>query len=186
MKGEEGTLKSASPKLSITYVRNPITRSTLAKQVKETLTHFQKGKGLLQETKTNLQEAKTVLQDTLLKLQEAQKLESKVGEQQEAKEEDQKMKEPNPQPNLDSYYQFIEGGKVIPQKFAIPFFFELEKERAWTHRRMHITKSKGVEDIGHMEEKLKEMGKELSGLRGREAIMRNQLEIENAWLRGQL
>jgi len=51
---------------------------------------------------------------------------------------------------------------------------------------MQITKSKGVEDNGHMEEKLKEMGRELSGLRDREAIMRNQLETENAWLRGQL
>lgn len=50
---------------------------------------------------------------------------------------------------------------------------------------MHITKSKGVEDIGLMEEKLKEMGKDLSGLREREVIMRIQLERENAWLRGQ-
>jgi len=30
-----------------------------------------------------------------------------------------------------------------------------------------------------MEEKLKEMGRELSGLRDREVIMRNKLEIEN-------
>ena len=37
-----------------------------------------------------------------------------------------------------------------------------------------------------MEENLKEMGKELSGLRDREAIMRDQLERENSWLRGQL
>jgi len=43
-----------------------------------------------------------------------------------------------------------------------------------------------VEDIGHMEEKLKEVGIELSSLRDREAIMRNQLEIENAWSKGQL
>jgi len=51
---------------------------------------------------------------------------------------------------------------------------------------MQITKSKGVEDIGHMEEKLKEMGIELSSLRDREAMVKNQLETENAWLRGQL
>lgn len=49
---------------------------------------------------------------------------------------------------------------------------------------MQIAKLKGVEEIGHMEDKFKEMGIELSGLRDREAIMRNQLEIENAWLRG--
>jgi len=51
---------------------------------------------------------------------------------------------------------------------------------------MQIAKSKRVEDNGHMEEKLKEMGKELSGLRDKEAIMRDQLERENAWLREQL
>jgi len=51
---------------------------------------------------------------------------------------------------------------------------------------MQIPKSKGVEDIEHMEEKLKEMGRELSGLRDREAIMRNQLETKNAWLWGEL
>lgn len=30
------------------------------------------------------------------------------------------------------------------------------------------------------------MGRELSGLRDREAIMRNQLETKNAWLRGHM
>jgi len=93
--------------------------------------------------------------------------------QQETKEEDPKLKKPSPQPKLDSYYSFIEGGRVIPQKFTIPLFFELEKERARIHRWMQIAKSKWVEDIGHMEEKLKEMGKELCSLRDREAILRN-------------
>jgi len=37
-----------------------------------------------------------------------------------------------------------------------------------------------------MEDNLKEMGRKLSGFRDREAIMRNQLETEKAWLRGQL
>lgn len=87
---------------------------------------------------------------------------------QETKKEDPKLREPSPQPNLDSYYNFIEGGRVIPHKFSIPLFFELEKEREITHRWMQITKSKGVEDIGHMEEKVKDMGKELSSLRDRE------------------
>jgi len=104
--------------------------------------------------------------------------------QQEPKKEDLELREPSPQPNLDSYYRFIEGGRVIPQKVSIPLFFELEKERAITHRWMQITKSKGVDDIGHMEEKLKEMGRELSSLRDREAIMKTQLEAENSWLKG--
>lgn len=51
---------------------------------------------------------------------------------------------------------------------------------------MKIVKSKGVDDIGHMEEKLKDMGNELSSLRDRDTIMKNQLETENAWLKGQL
>jgi len=51
---------------------------------------------------------------------------------------------------------------------------------------MQISKSNGVKDIGHMEDKLKEMGRELSSLRDREAIMKTQLEAKNAWLKGQL
>jgi len=39
---------------------------------------------------------------------------------------------------------------AIPQKFSIPLFLELEKERVRTHQWMQITKSKGVEDIEHM------------------------------------
>ena len=95
--------KMPSPKSPITYVRRPMTRSTSSK-----------GKAILQDTQQNLQEEKTVLQDTLLNLQEAQKLERKIGEQRETKEEDPETKEPSPQPNLDSYYRFIEGGRVIP------------------------------------------------------------------------
>jgi len=49
---------------------------------------------------------------------------------------------------------------------------------------MKISKSKGVEDVGHMEEKLKEMGRELSNIRDKEAMMKVQLEVDNAWLRG--
>ena len=114
--------KMPSPKSPIIYVRRSSMRSTSLQ-----------GKAILQDPQQNLQEAKLVLQYTLQKLQETQKLEGKVGEQQETKEEDPKTKEPSPQPNLDSYYQFIEGGRVIPQKFAIPLFFKLEKERARTH-----------------------------------------------------
>lgn len=44
---------------------------------------------------------------------------------------------------------------------------------------MQISKSKGVEDIGHMEEKLREMVRELSALRNKEAITRSHLENEN-------
>lgn len=40
---------------------------------------------------------------------------------------------------------------------------------------MQIAKSNNVEDVGLMEEKVTEMGKELSDLRLRESIMRKQL-----------
>jgi len=88
--------------------------------------------------------------------------------------------------SFDSYYRILEGGKIIQQKFAIPLFFELEKERVRTHRWMQIAKSKGVEDIGHMENKLREMGRDLSALRDKEAITRIHLENENEILRRQL
>lgn len=35
---------------------------------------------------------------------------------------------------------------------------------------MKISKSKEVDDIGHLEEKVKEMGKELSSIRNRESM----------------
>jgi len=49
---------------------------------------------------------------------------------------------------------------------------------------VQISKTKGVKDIGHMEEKLREICRELSTLRDREVIMKNQLEAENEWLKG--
>lgn len=51
---------------------------------------------------------------------------------------------------------------------------------------MKIAKSKGVEDVGHMENKLREMGRELSDVRHREAMARSQLQTENELLRRQL
>jgi len=43
-----------------------------------------------------------------------------------------------------------------------------------------------VEDVGHMEEKLQEMGRELSSIRDRETMMKSQLVAENTWLRKKL
>jgi len=73
MKGEEGTSKKASPKSPITYVRRPVTNSTLAKKTKETLTPFQKGKNLLQETQRVLQETLSALHETQKKQREGKK-----------------------------------------------------------------------------------------------------------------
>lgn len=74
---------------------------------------------------------------------------------------------------------------MIPQKFAVPPFFELEAERRRTHRWTQIAKSKKVEYVGLMEEKVLEMGKELSEL-SEESTMREQLHAESRWLRKKL
>jgi len=69
----------------------------------------------------------------------------------------------------------LEDGKIIPQKFVVPLFFELEKERVRTHTWIQIAKSKGVEDIGHMEDKLRELRGELAMVRHIESSKRAQL-----------
>ena len=48
---------------------------------------------------------------------------------------------------------------------------------------MKIAKSKSVEDVGHMEENLLDMGRELSEIRYRERVMKYQLEAEDTWMR---
>ena len=63
--------------------------------------------------------------------------------------------EPSPQPNLGSYYNFLEAGRIIPQKFTVPLFLALEEEWVRTHTWMRIAKSKGVADIGPLEENLR-------------------------------
>ena len=55
-------------------------------------------------------------------------------EQQKGKEKAIEPQEPDPHPSLASYYHLLEGGRIIPQTFAIPLFFELEKEMIRTHR----------------------------------------------------
>jgi len=77
----------------------------------------------------------------------------------------EKIVEPSPQPSLGSYYNFLEARKIIPQKFTVPLFLALEEERVRTHTWMKIAKSKGMADIGPLEEKLKEARRELAMVR---------------------
>jgi len=51
----------------------------------------------------------------------------------------------------------------------------LEQERVRTHTWMKIAKSKGVADIGHMEEQLKELRRELAMVRHTKSSKRAQL-----------
>ena len=76
------------------------------------------------------------------RLKENEKLEKMIEGQPQGKEEATKTQELDPQPSLGSYYNLLEGGRIIPQKLSIPLFFELEKERIRSHRWMQITKSR--------------------------------------------
>ena len=85
------------------------------------------------DTKTSLQDAETILQDTLARLKETEELEEKVAKSSQEEEKTENIVEPSTQPSLGSYYNLLEAGKIIPQKFAVPLFFALEEERVRTH-----------------------------------------------------
>lgn len=168
------TKEESLSKISITYERGSPKTSTWKEMIK------------LMDSKAVLQEAQTSLQETLTKLKETEKLEKKAQEHSQEEGKAKEIPQPRPQPNLGSYYNLLEGGKIIPQKFAVPLFFELEKETVRTHTWMQIEKSKGVEDIGHMENKLREMSRELRMVRHTKSIRRAQLQEENELLKNQL
>jgi len=113
---------------------------------------------------TPLQDAEAVLQETLARLKETEKMEGEAPSsppredevEPPREEEKEPIPEPTPQPSLSSYYNFLEAGKIIPQKFPVPLFFALEEERVRTHTWMKIAKSKGMADIGPLEEQFKE------------------------------
>ena len=65
----------------------------------------------------------------------------------------------------------------------------MENKRGCTHQWMQISKSRNVEDVGIMEEKLTEMGRDLADIRLREEMLREQLQeaqAQNVRLNGQL
>ena len=135
------------------------------------------------DSKTALQEADTSLQETLANLKETEKLEEKVAKQSQGEEKTEEILELSPQPGLGSYYNLLEAENIIPQKFTMPLFFSLEQERVSTHTWMRIAKSKGVADIGHLEEQLKESRKELAMVRHMESSQRAKLQEENELLK---
>jgi len=98
----------------------------------------------------------------LAKLKETERMEGEAATSPQREEEVEHIMEPSPQPSLSSYYNFLEAGKIIPQKFTVPLFFALEEERVRTHTWMRIAKSKGVAGIGPLEEQLKEARRELA------------------------
>ena len=143
---------------------------------------------------TPLPDAEAVLQETLARLKETEKMEGEAPSSplREDKveplreEEKENIPEPTPQPSLSSYYNFLGAGKIIPQKFTVPLFFALEEERVRTHTWMKIAKSKGVADIGPLEEQLKEAREELAMAKHVANCQRVSLQEENEKLKLQL
>ena len=163
--------KESPSKISITYERGSPKTSTWRVRIR------------MMDSKIALQEAETSLLETLAKLKETEKLEKKAAKSSQGEEKTEEILEPSPQPSLGSYYNLLEGGKIIPQKFVVPLFFALEQERTRTHTWMKIPKSKGIEDIVHMEEKLEELRGELAMVRHIESCKRAQMQEENELLR---
>lgn len=95
--------KEESPsKISITYERGSPKTSTWKERIK------------VIDSKVVLQQAQTSLQETLAKLKETEQLEEKAAEQSQEEGKAKEIPEPSSQPNLGSYYNLLEGGKIIP------------------------------------------------------------------------
>lgn len=84
---------------------------------------------------------------------------------------------------MGSYYNLLEAEKIIHQKFAVPLFFALEEEISRTHTWLRIAKSKGVVDIGQLEEQLKGSRGELAMVKHVESSKRAKLQEENELLK---
>lgn len=87
---------------------------------------------------------------------------------------------------MSSYYKFIEGGRILSQKTVVPLLYELEIERGRTHKWMKNSKSKKVEVVGLVEEKVLQMSRELSEFRTRESKIKEKLQEENMRLKEKL
>ena len=112
--------KERSPsRISVTYERGSPKKTTWKERIDQ-LT-----------TKAWLQDAEDALQETLARLKETERMEGEApssppreGEIEPPNEvEKEHIPEPGPQPSLSSYYNFLEAGKIIPQKFTVPLFF---------------------------------------------------------------
>ena len=64
---------------------------------------------------------------------------------------------------------------MILEKLSIPLFYDLERERGHTHEWMQISKYRNFEDVGIMEVKLSEMGRDLADVRLRKAVLKEQM-----------
>jgi len=132
-------------------------------------------------SEASLQDAEVVLQETFARLKETEQMEERAAKSPQEEEKTDVIMEPSPQPSLGSYYNFLDVGKIIPQKFTVPLFLALEEERVRTHTWMRIAKYRGVADIGPLEDK--ETQRELARVRHVESSQQAKLREENELLR---
>ncbi len=66
----------------------------------------------------------------------------------------------------------LKGAGSFHKKFLFHYSLSLRKKRKEHIDECKFPNLKGLEDIGHMDEKVKEMGRELSSLRDKEAMMK--------------
>ena len=106
--------KEKSPsKVSVTYERGSPRTSTWRERMERS------------GSQASLQDAEAILQETLARLKETERMEGEAAKSPQKEKEVEHIMEPSPQPSLGSYYNFLEAGKIIPQKFSIPLFFTL-------------------------------------------------------------
>ena len=116
-------------RISVTYERGSPKKTTWQERVDQ-LTE-----------KARLQDAENALQDTLARLKETERMEEeplslpREGEVEPPKDvEEEHIPKPSPQPSLSSYYNFLDAGKIIPQKFTVPLFFCIRGRKSpYTH-----------------------------------------------------
>lgn len=102
----------------MTPMTRPTTRSAITKKLKAQTTLLKESRGAIGERQGcyRKEQIKTkVLHEEAIKSKEVEIIL-------------QELEEPKPKPKLESYYKFVKAGRFIPEKFAVPLLFKLEKE----------------------------------------------------------
>lgn len=86
-------------------------------------------------SKISLQDAEAVLHETLARLKETKKMEGEAAKSPQKEEEVEHIMEPNPQPSLGSYYNFLDAEKARTTKTI---------GKAGTTRKAEITRTAAI------------------------------------------
>ena len=82
------------------------------------------------DSKGVLQDAKPLYRRHCQSSKKLKKLKKKVEEQTQEEGKEKEISEPGPQLKLGSYYNLLEGMMIIPQKFVVSLFYELEMKES--------------------------------------------------------